>query len=64
MRLHSDYARRGVGDGDRTRDLDVGNVVLYQLSYAHEMRRRCGALSPDQASNLGPPIYEIGATAS
>jgi hypothetical protein len=26
--------KNGAGDADRTRDLDVGNVPLYQLSYA------------------------------
>ena len=31
----------GVTDGDRTRDLNVGNVALYQLSYNH-METRAG----------------------
>ena len=32
-RFKCDGNRKGAGDGIRTHDNDVGNVVLYQLSY-------------------------------
>ena len=31
--------RFGAGDGDRTRDLELGKLRLYQLSYARSMRK-------------------------
>ena len=45
MRIH------GAGDGIRTRDIDLGKVALYQLSYSrsnmvtHHCRPLFGALS-------------------
>jgi hypothetical protein len=32
-------SRNGAGDGIRTRDIDLGKVALYQLSYSRNRRR-------------------------
>ena len=36
----------GAREGDRTLDLDVGNVALYQLSYSRIVWRRIGESNP------------------
>ena len=34
----------GVGDGIRTRDVQIHSLALYQLSYTHHLgARRCGS---------------------
>lgn len=43
-------AKSGVGDGDRTRDIHLGRVMLYQLSYSH----RPGLEIANRQSKGGP----------
>ena len=42
------YTRKTVGavDETRTRDLHLGKVALYQMSYARKRHRYCGTLVP------------------
>ena len=42
------HDRRKAGDGIRTHDNHVGNVVLYQLSYT----RSCMPSTPNMSRNL------------
>ena len=50
----------GVNDGDRTRDIHLGKVVLYQLSYVH--MRVCSlsclrdSLKPESLASLLPAV--------
>ena len=34
------FGRTGAGDGIRTRDIDLGKVALYQLSYSRSEAQR------------------------
>ena len=45
----------GAGDGIRTRDIDLGKVALYQLSYSRLKWNLHFALN---ASNLSNPSYQ------
>ena len=41
----------GAGDGIRTRDIDLGKVALYQLSYSRSNEKYHYRQSPDVLSN-------------
>jgi hypothetical protein len=43
----------GAGDGIRTRDIDLGKVALYQLSYSRLKRNLHCALNASNLSNHG-----------
>src|SRR5216683_2241122 len=44
-RLSTEFAHRvGAGDETRTRDIDLGKVALYQLSYSRSARRILASL--------------------
>ena len=42
----------GAGDGIRTRDIDLGKVALYQLSYSRLKRNLHFLLTAGKLSNL------------
>jgi hypothetical protein len=45
----------GAGDGIRTRDIDLGKVALYQLSYSRLKRNLHFDLTAGQLSNQASP---------
>jgi hypothetical protein len=45
----SRFDQGGAGDGIRTRDIQLGRLALYQLSYS----RPCGAIVPDDDVRVG-----------
>src|SRR5438445_6100037 len=53
----------GAGDESRTRDLNLGKVTLYQLSYSRESRRKFYGPFPLRSSRRRSPSAR-GATAS
>ncbi|GEM_PF-659356 len=53
----------GAGNETRTRDLNLGKVALYQLSYSRKIRRVCYR-NREQHTSLFTPYFTSAATAS
>jgi hypothetical protein len=48
----------GAGDGIRTRDPNLGKVVLYQLSYARETRKGAKIIIPILRRKINLPLSQ------
>ena len=53
----------GAGNEVRTRDLNLGKVALYQLSYSRGEGRDCSRLRPPVKLNQGPFSPSTGSSA-
>jgi hypothetical protein len=54
---------RGVSDGARTRDTQDHNLVLYQLSYTHRVRREHAPGNRSNSTGVGQPSDAAGGCA-
>ena len=61
IRSRNQKRRRGIGAGDgiRTRDINLGKVALYQLSYSRVSGGRIHSRAPGwRKSNWGPELED------
>jgi hypothetical protein len=48
----------GAGDGIRTRDINLGKVALYQLSYSRTMKHQVGLAALLGSRNYSRPLCQ------